>query len=102
MNCLIGQAVKWKRDAAPEPGRNIEVCSGSMVTGFCTDAEPQPTLRDTSLPWEILEAANFLFRKKGFEKTTVPDICSRLEIRPLQFYRHFDSLDAVLEILWAK
>jgi hypothetical protein len=80
----------------------MRVCGESMVLGFRADARPEPTLRDTSLPWEILEAANCLFREKGFEKTKVTDICSRLKIKPLEFYRHFDSLDEVLEILWAR
>jgi AcrR family transcriptional regulator len=59
------------------------------------------SLRDTSLPWEILETARFCFQKKGFEKTTILNICERLGIKKTQFHKYFKSLDEVLEILWA-
>ncbi len=55
-----------------------------------------------SLPWEILETAHYLFQKNGFEKTTLSDICEKLSINNSQFYKHFESLDEVLEILWAR
>ena len=57
---------------------------------------------NTSLPWEILETAYSFFLKKGFEKTSISDICKSLHINNSQFYQHFDSLDEVLEILWAR
>jgi AcrR family transcriptional regulator len=57
---------------------------------------------NTSLPGEILETAYSCFQKKGFEKTTISDICKSLHIKSSQFYRHFESLDEVLEILWAR
>lgn len=59
-------------------------------------------LSSTSLPWEILETAYYFFQKKGFEKTTLADICKKLNINNLQFYKHFESLDEVLEILWTR
>lgn len=59
-------------------------------------------ISNTSLQWEILETANYLFLKKGFEKTTLSDICEKLSINSSQFYKHFESLDEVLEILWAR
>lgn len=59
------------------------------------------TLHKTILPWEILETARFCFQKKGVEKTTITDICERLDIKKTQFHKHFESLDEVLEILWA-
>ncbi|MGI9536880.1 MAG: helix-turn-helix domain-containing protein [Desulfocapsaceae bacterium] len=54
------------------------------------------------LPWEILETARSCFQKKGIERTTILDICKRLDIKETQFYRYFQSLDEVLEILWAR
>ena len=59
------------------------------------------TLNMTILPWEILETARFCFQKKGFEKTTILDICERLDIKKTQFHKHFKSVDEVIEILWA-
>lgn len=58
--------------------------------------------RSTSLPWEILETAYSDIQKKGFEKTTLSDICKKLNINNSEFYKHFESLDEVLEILWAR
>lgn len=59
------------------------------------------TLDTTILPWEILETTRFFFQKKGVDKTTILDICERLDIKKTQFHKHFESLDEVLEILWA-
>lgn len=59
------------------------------------------TLDTTILPWEILETTRFFFQKKGVDKTTILDICERLDIKKIQFHMHFQSLDEVLEILWA-
>ncbi len=49
---------------------------------------------------EILLTAHALFQDKGFEQTTVWDICSSLQISITQFCSFFDSLDEILEILW--
>lgn len=57
--------------------------------------------RNTSLSKNILETARLCFRKNGFEKTTISEICSRLKISTSQFYIYFESLDEVLEVLWA-
>jgi len=54
------------------------------------------------LPWEILETAHSCFREKGFEKTTILDICRSLGIKESHFHKYFQSLDEVLEILWAR
>jgi AcrR family transcriptional regulator len=50
---------------------------------------------------EILLTAQTFFQDKGFEQTTVWDICSSLQISTTQFCFFFDSLDEVLDILWA-
>lgn len=54
------------------------------------------------LPWEILETARSCFQTKGIERTTILDICRRLNIKETEFYKYFQSLDEVLEILWAR
>lgn len=99
MNCLIGHRMGAKKDTRPVTEKRRQKCSGHLVF---TDPGGTYSLREASLPWEILEAANHLFRKNGFDGTAVKDICTRLEIKPLQFYNHFNSLDEVLEILWAR
>ena len=59
-------------------------------------------ISSTALPWEIVETAYSCFKKKGFDKTTISDICKDLNIKDSQFHRYFNSLDEVLEILWAR
>lgn len=59
-------------------------------------------ISSVSLPWEIVEAAYACFQKKGFDKTTISDICKRLKIKDSQFHTYFESLDEVLEILWSR
>ena len=95
MNNFLGFVfAKGIGDERPEPDKHIHLSYGDTATGG--------TIPSVSLPWEILETAYFFFRKKGFEKTAIPDICNRLGINQSQFYNHFDSLDEVLEILWAR
>lgn len=53
------------------------------------------------LYYQIMQTAQFLFRSKGFDNTTVEDITSFLNIQDSQFLYFFDSLDEVLELLWA-
>ncbi len=53
-----------------------------------------------SLYNEILLTAQAFFQDKGFEQTTMWDICSHLQINTTQFFSFFDSLDEVLDILW--
>ncbi len=101
MNCFIGHTVtKQERDA--KPGRNLHVSNGNVNQIIRLDTANKNPLRSESLPSEILESAHFFFRYKGFEKTAIKDICNRLNINSIQFYNNFDSLDEVLEILWAR
>lgn len=101
MNCCIGHTVtKQERDA--KPGRNLHVSNGSVNQKNRMDTAVKKPLRRTSLPSEILESAHFFFQQKGFEKTAIEDICNRLNINSAQFYYHFESLDEVLETLWAR
>jgi AcrR family transcriptional regulator len=44
----------------------------------------------------IVEVAVELFRKRGYEKTTVEEIVRRVEISQPTFYKYFGSKDAVL------
>ncbi len=50
----------------------------------------------------ILESARSFFRLIGFEKTRVKDICMDLGISRRSFHKHFNSLDDMLEVLWAR
>jgi hypothetical protein len=58
--------------------------------------------RKSVLSAEILDTAHSCFKLKGFEKTTISDICRSLNISRSQFHKHFDSLDEILEELWAR
>ena len=102
MNYLIGHALNENKVVGQEPG--INKCGSNQGINYqaCTIASDPHSLHNTSLPWEILEAAHSLFLKKGFERTSVTDICRRLEIKPFEFHSHFNSLDEVLEILWER
>jgi len=51
---------------------------------------------------DILESAYSCFRLLGFEKTRVADICRDLGVSRRTFHKYFNSLDEVLEILWAR
>ena len=102
MNCLIDFKIVE---------RGIKEMHGSGLMGpghvsmnshfHCKDTL-KSKISSTSLPWEILETAYYFFQKKGFEETTLSDICEKLSINNSQFYKHFESLDEVLEILWAR
>ena len=101
MNCLIEHTVT-KQEKNTTPGKNLHVSNGSVNQKNRLDAADKSPLRSASLPSEILESAHFFFQHKGFEKTAIQDICNRLNIINAQFYNHFESLDEVLEILWAR
>lgn len=47
----------------------------------------------------ITEAAERLFRRLGFAKTTVADIASELRMSPANVYRFFPSKDAIVEVI---
>lgn len=103
MNNFIGFVfAKGIGDERPEPDKRIHLSYAEVDSQLYGDTVTGGTIPSVSLPWEILETANLFFRKKGFEKTTIQDICNRLGINQSQFYNHFDSLDEVLEILWAR
>ena len=102
MNILIAPMHRRGIDAGSGPARNICGSTCGINSGVCADSTDARSMHETSLPWEILEATHYLFQKKGFERTSIADICSRLEIESDQFYKHFESLDEVLEILWAR
>ena len=102
MNCFIGHTFT-KQERVAKPWRNLHVSNGSVnqKNRLDTVVDKNP-LCSAYLPSEILESAHFFFQQKGFEKTAIEDICIRLNINSAQFYYHFESLDEVLEILWAR
>ena len=103
MNNFIGYVfANGERSENLDPGTRRHAGSADVNDQFHDDTAGGEAIRSVSLPWEILEAAYFFFRKKGFEKTTILDICRRLGIKKSQFYNYFQSLDEVLEILWAR
>jgi len=54
-----------------------------------------PRLADPALPArrraQILEAARYCFRARGFRQTTIEDICAEARISPGALYRYFDT-----------
>jgi AcrR family transcriptional regulator len=45
----------------------------------------------------IIEAAERLFRQKGFQKTTIADIARELQISPANIYRFFTTKSEINE-----
>lgn len=101
MNCLIDFKIvergKMEMHGSGVMGRG----NVNMNSHFGCQATSKSKISGASRPWEILETAYYFFQKKGFEKTTLTDICKKLSIHNSEFYKHFESLDEVLEILWA-
>ncbi len=54
-----------------------------------------PRLADPALPGrrraQILEAAKYCFRERGFRQTTIEEICAEARISPGALYRYFGS-----------
>lgn len=54
-----------------------------------------PRLPDPALPErrraQILDAARYCFRERGFRLTTIEDICAEARVSPGALYRYFDS-----------
>lgn len=102
MNCLIDLRIKERGNKEIKGYGLIGFGDVSMNSHFRYKDTNKCKISNTSLPWEILETAYYFFQKKGFEKTTLSDICKKLNINNSEFYKHFESLDEVLEILWAR
>ena len=78
MNNFIGFVfAKGIGDERPEPDKRIHLSYAEVDSQLYGDTVTGGTIPSVSLPWEILETANLFFRKKGFEKTTIQDICNR-------------------------
>lgn len=54
------------------------------------------------LPSKILESSRIFFKHQGFDNTRIVHICRGLGISRRTFHKYFNSLDEVLEILWAR
>jgi len=58
---------------------------------------PKPSPEDTRA--RIMEAAETLFRRLGYAKTTVADIAGELGMSPANVYRFFPSKSAIVEAI---
>lgn len=103
MNKFIGFIITEEiGNERPTPNKHMNSCHCEVDSQFYDDTLSGGTISCISLPREILETACLLFQKKGFEQTTITDICNRLDITKSHFYKFFESLDEILEILWAR
>lgn len=72
-----------------------------MVPEPAVDVEPRPGLRErkkTKTRQALLDAADEMFAARGYEATTLEDICDAAEVSLRTFFRYFDSkLDLALE-----
>lgn len=51
---------------------------------------------------QIKEAACLLFRSQGFKNTSVADLAKKLRIEEQTFFRYFQSMDELLEVVWSE
>src|SRR3954452_10585924 len=59
----------------------------------------QAKVRPDDTRGRIIETAEALFRRLGFNKTTVADIASELKMSPANVYRFFPSKNAIVEAI---
>src|SRR5438093_5158323 len=60
---------------------------------------PQPKFKPDDTRARIMEAAEALFRRLGFAKTSVTDIAAELGMSPANVYRFFPSKNAIVEAI---
>lgn len=60
---------------------------------------PQVRAKPDDTRARIMAAAEALFRRLGFAKTTVADIAAELEMSPANVYRFFSSKNAIVEAI---
>jgi AcrR family transcriptional regulator len=60
---------------------------------------PQARAKPDDTRARIMGAAEALFRRLGFAKTTVADIAAELEMSPANVYRFFSSKNAIVEAI---
>src|ERR1700736_221894 len=60
---------------------------------------PQVKSKPDDTRVRIIAAAEALFRRLGFAKTTVADIAAELEMSPANVYRFFASKNAIVEAI---
>ena len=98
IDCIIKEQ---KREIQEECERRLLLnWNKKMNNGFKSQGKNQ--ISKSEVRSRIVEIASRFFQARGFENTKVSDVCRGLGISRLQFYRHFHSLDEVLEILWAR
>ena len=57
---------------------------------------------DLNIYNKIKEAACVLFRSQSFENTSVTDLVEKIHIEEQTFFRYFQSMDELLEVVWSE
>lgn len=82
-----------KREIAPRQGGSpAYVIAGRQVAMLSIKAIDENPISEA-----IVEVAESLYRQIGFQKTTVSDIASELQMSPANIYRYFESKAAINE-----
>src|SRR6266568_576014 len=73
--------------------------SRSRSKGQTRLMNPQARTKPDDTRARIIAAAEALFRRLGFGKTTVADIAAELKMSPANVYRFFASKNAIVEAI---
>ena len=57
---------------------------------------------ETNVRCDIIETARFLFKRQGFDRTTMQDIAARLDLSETVVAASFPSMDDLLEAVWSE
>lgn len=98
IDCLIKER---QREAAKDCERRRLLTWNKKMKIF-SGYEYNRKVPPSDLPSQIVETASAMFQAKGIDNTGVLDVCRSLGISTSQFYKHFRSLDEVLEIFLAR
>lgn len=102
MNFLyIDCVIKEQRREIQEECERRRLLNWNKKMNLHSRYEDNRRILKAELPSRIVETASTIFQTRGFDNTKVVDVCKNLGISRLRFYRHFRSLDDVLEIVWA-
>lgn len=57
---------------------------------------------ETNVRRDIIETARLLFKRQGFDRTTMQDIAARLDLNETTVAAFFPSMDDLLEAVWSE